>query len=345
METEGIARLLKLTAQLMELHHENPFKVKSVANAAFQLDKTDIALGGKGLAELEAIPGIGKSIAHKIIEIEQSGSLQELDELLRKTPAGVVEMLSIKGIGPKKVAQLWEELQIESPGELLYACKENRLLELKGFGAKTQESVRKAIEFKMASKGFFHYAAVEKTALDLVAELKKKLSTDLVSITGDMRRKAIVVSKLEIVVGSEQQPDQIPVEEPGGIKTAFLYCHPDVFTRRLFETTGSKEHLDELSYAAFASKETAEPVSETVLYAALGMQYIEPELREGRGECLLAKAHRIPRLLETGDLKGALHNHSVWSDGVNTIKEMAEYCRDLGYQYLGMCDHSQSACG
>ena len=137
MTTEEIAHALKLTAQLMELHEENPFKIKSIANAAYKLDKTDIDLQGKSLEELEKIEGIGKGLAAKINELQLTGNLKELSDMVAKTPVGVIEMLRIKGIGPKKVGQLWRELEIESIGELLYACNENRLVSLKGFGLKT----------------------------------------------------------------------------------------------------------------------------------------------------------------------------------------------------------------
>ena len=173
MTTEEIAHALKLTSQLQELHGENAFKVKALANAAYRLNKTDLDLEGKSLEELQKIEGIGKGIAKDIYELQTTGKLKILETLLEKTPQGVVEMLGIKGIGPKKVAQLWKELEVESPGELLYACNENRLVDLKGFGEKTQAAVKKYIEFSMASQGKFHFAKVEKFADDLVAFLKK----------------------------------------------------------------------------------------------------------------------------------------------------------------------------
>jgi DNA polymerase (family 10) len=343
METEEIADGLKLTAQLMELHNENPFKVRSLSNAAFKLDKTNISLEGKTLAELEAIEGIGKGIAQKIIEFNEQGTTAELKALLEKTPAGVIEMLGIKGIGPKKVGQLWQELQIESPGELLYACKENRLLALKGFGEKTQEAVKKAIEFKMANKGSFHYAVLEKTGNELVEKVKKIVGTDLVSLTGEMRRKSIIIQHFEILVAAKPDFDFSGLEIPAGLKVNFICCSPEEFAGKLFETTAATRHLEELKDWEKVFKSLGEGGDEKKLYAALDMQYIEPELREGREEVALARAKQIPELITMNDLKGILHNHSTWSDGVNTLQEMAAYCMELGYEYLGMCDHSQSA--
>ncbi|MFI5151085.1 MAG: helix-hairpin-helix domain-containing protein [Bacteroidia bacterium] len=342
METEEIAHALKLTAQLMELHQENPFKVKSLGNAAFRLEKTGIQLSGKSLSELEKIDGIGKSIAQKIVELEERGTLKELEDLLVKTPAGVVEMLTIKGIGPKKVAQLWKELDVESPGELLYACKENRLVELKGFGVKTQDAVMKAIEFKMASKGWFHYATLESAGQDLVDQIRKLLGTDLVELTGSMRRKAIVVSSIQIVIGSDSRIEEGKLVVPPCIKTELIYCSPGNFYSTLFETTGSEEHLKELGNISDRLNIHGLKQEEDI-YKQLGLQFVEPELREGRGEVELARAHKIPVLIKDSDLLGILHNHSNWSDGMNTVEEMAVYCKELGYEYLGMCDHSQSA--
>jgi len=203
MTTEEISHALKLTAQLMELHNENPFKIKSIANAAYKLDKTDIDLEGKLLHELEQIEGIGKGIAAKINELQTTENLKELNEMIAITPAGVIEMMGVKGIGPKKVGLLWRELEIESIGELLYACNENRLITLKGFAIKTQAEVKKQIEFHQSNKGKFHYAAVEGFAINLVETLKEKYQTELVSLTGEMRRKCEIIDKIEILIASE----------------------------------------------------------------------------------------------------------------------------------------------
>lgn len=339
MTTEEIADALKLTAQLMELHEENPFKIKSIANAAFKLDKTDIDLEGKTLQELEQIEGIGKSIAAKINELQTTNSLKELSGMLEKTPVGVIEMLRIKGIGPKKVGQLWRELEIESTGELLYACTENRLVTLKGFGAKTQDAVKKQIEFFQSNVGKFLYASVEKYAFDLVELLKKKYNTELVSLTGAMRRKSEIIESVDILIAHE---NATLAEETAGssVKVNLISCRQNEFHAKLFESTATQEHLSLLSGYNDA---LAGAGSESAIYASLGMQYIEPELREGLNEVGLAKNNKLPELIVLSDLKGILHNHSTYSDGLNTLKDMAVYCKELGYEYLGICDHSQSA--
>lgn len=340
MTTEEIAGALKLTAQLMELHDENPFKIKSIANAAFKLDKTDLDLDGKTLQELEQIEGIGKSIAAKINELQTSESLKELTAMLEITPVGVIEMLRIKGIGPKKVRQLWKELEIESAGELLYACNENRLITLKGFGVKTQAEVKKQIEFFQSNIGKYLYASVEQFAFDLVEFLKKAYNTQLVSLTGAMRRKSEIIEEIEILIASEKEIDPDAYSNSIQVKIKIINCTEKDFYTRLFETTGTKEHLKQVQ----SSKcEVQSSDSEQKIYESYKLQYIVPELREGLNEVELAKENKIPKLIELTDLKGVLHNHSTYSDGVNTLKDMAVYCKELGYEYLGICDHSQSA--
>ena len=338
MTTEEIARALKLTAQLMELHNENPFKIKSIANAAYKLDKTDMVLERKSLQEMEQIEGIGKGIAAKINELQTTGNLKELASMVEKTPVGVIDMMQVKGIGPKKVGQLWRELEIESIGELLYACNENRLITLKGFGAKTQAEVKKQIEFHEFNRGKFHYASVEQFAVDIVEALKKKYNTPLVSLTGQMRRKCEVIDNVEILIAAENAVNIDGINNPSNVAIELLACSPLTFYNRLFETTATEAHLSQTGYSAEATYG-----SEQEIYQSLGLQYLEPELREGINEVALARENKIPELIKVADLRGILHNHSTYSDGVNTLKEMAEYCKELGYEYLGICDHSQSA--
>jgi DNA polymerase (family 10) len=337
MTTEEIARALKLTAQLMELNEENPFKIKSIANAAYKLNKTDLDLAGKSLAELEQIEGIGKGIAAKIYELQTTDNLKELSAMVDKTPDGVIDMLGVKGIGPKKVGQLWRELEIESIGQLLYACNENRLIKLKGFGAKTQAEVKKQIEFYQSNIGKFHYATVEQFAFDLVSSLKEKYNTDLVSLTGEMRRKCEVIEKIEILIAVKDTVIIDDSENTLKVKIEIINCDESIFHQTLFETTSSKDfRISDVKFPSHIK-------SEEEIFSYNHLQYIEPELRESAEIISLAKENKIPKLIEVSDLRGILHNHSTYSDGMNTLKEMAEYCRELGYEYLGICDHSQSA--
>ncbi len=337
MNNDTIADVLKLTAQLMELHNENPFKIKSLLNASFKIDKLDVELSALSIAQIELVEGIGKSVAAKALELNETGTTRELQNLLEKTPAGVVDMLSIKGIGPKKVQALWKELEIESVGELLYACNENRLVELKGFGAKTQELVRKGIEFRIANVGKFHYAAAEKIGLSLIAFIKEKYAPAQISFIGALRRKCEIVEKVDLLV-SKDAIDIADFENPIGIQIEIITCSESDFYTQLFLRTGTSEHIEK---SGIQIKEPA--LTEAEIYEKNNLQFVEPELREGLSEIDLAKQNLIPQLIQFSDLKGVLHNHSKYSDGNNSLAEMALYAKELGYEYLGICDHSQSA--
>lgn len=361
MENKPISRTLRLLSQLMELHEVNPFKIKSIANAAFKVDKLPYPVAGKSFEELEKIDGIGKSIATKIIELLQTGTMVELEELLAATPEGVVEMMGIKGIGAKKVAIIWHELGIETIGELYYACNENRLIEAKGFGLKTQEDISKAIEFRMASNGKFLYAQVLPEANALLEELKTTFAGALVEFAGDFRRTCEIISELVIVVGARDQQlatntlshsnvlsnivvtdNHINGELSNGLLVDIVCVEKRYFYKELFMQTGNDEHTE--AVLKRINDVVDQPENEELIYTKAGLAFIKPELREG--DIFIEKAikNELPQLISYHDLKGTLHNHSTWSDGVNTVEEMALYCRDvLKLKYLGMCDHSKSA--
>ena len=363
MENKPISRTLRLLAQLMELHEENSFKIKSVTNAAFKIDKLPFAIAKKTAEEISEIDGIGKSIAAKIIELLNTGSLKELEDILLITPPGIVEMLSIKGIGPKKISTIWHDLQIDTVGELYYACNENRLIEAKGFGLKTQEDIKKVIEFKMAANGKFLYAQIEETANQLLHELttwlQKKNPDVILKIAGDFRRTCEIIEEIIIVIGDENiksitqnieafelldfeliNNNTFTAQTESGIKIKLFITEKTNFYLDFFKLTGNQEHTKEVLNLAgngpFANEEE--------IYEKAGLAFIFPELRENVGEIELAKNNKLPELITYNNLKGSLHNHSDWSDGVNTLEEMALFCKnDLKLDYLGICDHSKSA--
>jgi DNA polymerase (family 10) len=361
MENKPISRQLRLLSQLMELHEVNPFKIKSIANAAFKVDKLPFPIAGKKLDELEKIDGIGKSIATKIAELLETGTMTELQDMLANTPEGVVEMMGIKGIGPKKVAIIWKDLGIENVGELYYACNENRLIEAKGFGLKTQEEIKKVIEFRMAGNGKFLYAQVEEEAKLLLAEIKGIFPDALKHFAGEFRRLNEVISELVIVVGTLNQQvafdalaqsdilqnvtsngTHIGGELKNGLLVDIICVDKSEYYKELFINTGSEEHVQAVLERITGQLE--QPESEELIYKKAGLSWIQPELREGDTFIRRANSNTLPTLITYHDLKGTLHNHSTWSDGVNTLEEMALYCRDkLKLQYLGMCDHSKSA--
>lgn len=363
MENKAIARTLRLLSQLMELHDQNSFKIKSVANAAFKVDKLPYAIKTKSLEEIAQIDGLGKSISAKVWELLQTGTMTELQDILKETPEGIVEMLGIKGIGPKKIMIIWKELAIENIGELYYACNENRLIEAKGFGLKTQEEIKKVIEFQMAAHGKFLYAQAEplvnKLFEDLAVWLNGFPGEPLLGVAGAYRRCLEIIEEIDFVIGTDQAQDiYVQIEQfqplqfdkqddstlialsPFGLKIRLHLSTRTDFYLNWFKLTGNEEHVT----AVLAKAGDGPFEDERAIYKKAGLDFVEPELREGLGEIELAQTGKLPRLIKYEDLKGSLHNHSTWSDGVHTLEEMALYCRDhLQLEYLGMCDHSKSA--
>ena len=183
MNNREIARQLKLLATLMDIHGENSFKANSYNTAAFNIKQLSENLIDIPQDDLFKIPGIGKAIGNKILEIRDKGSINVLNDLVAKTPPGIIELANIKGIGAKKIHDIWIKLDVEDPGELLYACNENRLIRLPGFGIKTQENIKKAVEYYLSQKGSFLFAQVESIAHDLEISIKKKTATT-VALTG-----------------------------------------------------------------------------------------------------------------------------------------------------------------
>lgn len=340
MTNDEITEALEITAKLMELHNENPFKTKAYTNAAFRLSKLRYDFEGKTKEEIEAIEGIGKGISSKIHDLMLTGTTPELSDLLEKTPAGVVEMLGLKGLGPKKVRQLWMELQTESVGELLYACNENRLVTLKGFGEKTQLQVKKSIEFRLANNNKFHYASVEKSVNTLLENVRRDHNGLQISVVGQVLRRCEVIDRIEVLVGSQSATDLSQYGAGFPLPVNYIFCDPAEFNYKLVEYSSTPEHLDKINFASLAGKNFE---NETQVYSALGLAFIEPELREGLEEVKLARENKLPELIRPADLRGVLHNHSTYSDGVHTLKEMGDYCQSLGYEYFGICDHSKTA--
>jgi DNA polymerase (family X) len=354
MNNSDIADVLKAYADLSELHGGNSFKIKSFSNASFRIDKLPVALAGKSLEELEAIDGIGKSIAKVVFELLTHQTFKELQDLIDQTPVGVRDIMRIKGIGPKKVATIWKEMGIESVGELLYACQENRLAQVKGFGLKTQASVIKQIEFMFASANKFHYAKAYPLAESLVAAIEALDEVSNVSLCGAIRRGFEVLDAIELLIetnerelvqtailslpGMAQQEDKISCH---GFTIQLSYCEEGLFDWELFRLSADEKHIDKvLERIGFPLPEIRD---EEEIYEAADLPFIPVVLRDNRGEIELAVANKLPSLIDYYDLKGPLHNHSTWSDGLNSIEEMAKFCIAQGFEYLGMADHSKSA--
>jgi len=368
MENYEIADILKQTSKLMELHGENVFKIKSFQNASFKLDRLSDKLEGKSVEELEKVDGIGKSLSIKIYNLLTQGLFPELEALKEKTPEGVLEMMTLKGIGPKKVGTLWHELNIETIGELLYACNENRLIELKGFGTKTQEQVKQAVEFKLASQGHYHYATVDVLSKELIAHFQKNIPELIIQTTGELKRKCEIIDEISLIAICESNssfekikdvikncswlPNELTVSTNNELRTksiagpefSLVLCTTKELPFLLWKSTGSQEHIKLcLSQSSITEIELQESISEVEIYQKLKLDFIEPELREGLEEVNWATNHQLPVLINDKDLKGILHNHSTYSDGIHSLKEMAVACKNGGYEYLGICDHSKSA--
>ncbi|WP_333625232.1 helix-hairpin-helix domain-containing protein [Sphingobacterium siyangense] len=356
MDNKAISKIFKLCSQLMELHNENPFRTKSIASASFKLDKLPFRIEEASLEDLSAQPGIGKSTAEKAKEVAATGTFKELEDLIENTPSGIIEMLNIKGLGPKKIQIIWKELEIESVGELLYACNENRLVEAKGFGLKTQEDIKKSIEFSISNKGWFLYAKVLPLAEKFFNELKLHFPSSLLSYTGDFRRKCEVLSTVDLLISEsidnvekfldgftlvEKTENSIELTDELGFTFKVFSSNINDFYRDLILSTGSTAHLDHLFNIL---PDLPSLSSEEAIYRNLGLDYIEPELREGLNEIVQAQTHTLPKLIQYKDLRGTLHNHSTYSDGVHSLEQMALHCKDvLGLEYLGICDHSRTA--
>jgi DNA polymerase (family 10) len=308
--------------------------------------------------KLFAIKGIGDSIGQKVIELIDTGTLQVLADFINRTPPGVIEMLNIKGIGPKKIHTIWKEMQIESLGELLYACNENRLTMYKGFGEKTQQNVQEAIEFYFLNQGHFLYAQLEEVFPQVDGYLKKLFSPTRVHVTGKYRRQELTIDELEFVVLETNeaikpkfqtaQPPEL-VEETdnsllfklkNGLKLR-LYTSGSHLAEELFRTTGSAEFLQAFS-KAFPSAKWKQKNEEDIFLKA-GIPYIEPFLRESANIIEKARQKKLPELIQPSHIRSIIHSHSNWSDGVNTIEEMAAECIRRGHEFLVISDHSQSA--
>ncbi|MGB0861539.1 MAG: PHP domain-containing protein [Saprospiraceae bacterium] len=357
MTNKDIARLFNKLASLMELHGANPYKTRSYSNAYIQLRKLSTPLSEMSDEEIGSIKGVGKSLASKIKEILETGSFVALNEFLEKTPVGVQEMLDIKGFGAKKIKTIWKELGTETLGELLYACNENRLVALNGFGHKTQKDLIKKIEYYLQSRDKFHYATLEASALELVKILQKKLPTATVELTGEIRRYCPILNKIEIIIGLdeaidsifdkkltllEQQENKYAVKIPTEYPTVIYHYPLSQFGSKQFSHTGSRAFLEGV-VSLCEGVDFSNLSTEVAVFEKAGLPYIMPELRENAKILSKTTQRQPPALLEEKEIKGVIHSHTTYSDGINTLTEMAEYAQSLGYEYIVITDHSKAA--
>lgn len=357
MTNKEIARTFQFLGNIMELHGENPFKIRSYQNAYITLRKLDQPLSDMSDEEIGKIKGVGKAIVGKIRELLDGGQMATLERYKAETPIGIQEMLGIKGFGPKKIKAVWKELEVESVGELLYAVNENRLIELNGFGKKTQDTLKKQLEYFQKSKHKFHYAALEKPAQDLLTQLQERLPEVRMSFTGALQRRANEVSQIEILIAQASLEgidwsgilEEVRVEENRLTgKTAedhpvvLHYCEAADFGSKLFRYTASPNFLTAF-VKKFEGVDFKGLAEESAVFEKVGIPFMAPELREEDWALELALADKLPQLIQESDIKGVLHNHSTYSDGLHSLRDMATYTQSQGFEYLGMSDHSKSA--
>lgn len=358
MNNYEIADQFSLLSKLMDIHGENSFKSKSYGSAAFNIERLPKEVSSMDDAELFGVRGIGESTGKKIREILATGTLPALQKLLEATPSGILDMLHIKGLGPKKIAVIWKELGIESLGELEYACNENRLVALKGFGAKTQESVLQNIVYFTHNLNFHLWAEVEQFANSLLQQLKANHPGQLFSLTGEFRRQNETIEFIEVVTDckagaitadfqsiagtiiEEESPESMVVKIPSQPRIRFHLTDTGCFYSKLFLSTGSEAFITSFSNKYILP---ASPASEEAIFTANNLEFIPPMLRETAGIIERAAKGALPAVIQPSEIRGIIHSHSTWSDGVHTIAEMAKAAKDKGLEYLVISDHSQTA--
>lgn len=359
VDNYAIADQFSLLSKLMDIHGENEFKSKSYSVAAFTIEKLPTQVAEVAADKLATIKGIGQSAAKKIVEIVETGKLAALEDLVLKTPPGVLEMLNIKGLGPKKISTIWKEMNIESVGELLYACNENRLLLFKGFGEKTQKNVQASIEFYMKNQGSHLYAETEAYALAIDKKLKQQFPGKKFELTGQFRRQSEIIDRLEWVttassdelvsfLGANEYKTQETLADFVsliGAENVLLkfYTSPEAnFHSTLFLTSCSEDFAAGIQSLPGYNL-NGSYASEEAIFTAIGIPYIAPALREQAKVIEHVKSNGDTPLIQSNDIKGIIHSHSDWSDGLHSIEVMAKACIDKGYEYLVISDHSKSA--
>lgn len=378
MDKKEISRILEEIGELLEIKGENLFKIKAYYNASKTVEAMEKDIS-TAIADgtLMKQKGIGKAIYDKVIELYNTGHLEYYEELKREIPETLLELVKIPGVGPKKARRLYDLLGITTVGELEYACLENRLVELQGFGKTTQEKILKGIEFYKKGMGLHLLSAAMAEADRLVASLKDRKGIIRLDIAGSIRRRKEVIKDIDLVAsvtpGMEKKvmdaftglQEAQSVIARGDTKATILLktgINADMrvvsdkeFPFALIHFTGSAEHNAAMrgrakrlgikmnEYGIFKGEKIIPCKDEEEIYRALGLSYIPPELRENTGEIEAAEKGTLPELVELSDIRGLFHVHTTYSDGSMTLREMVRVAREMGYEYIGICDHSKSA--
>ncbi len=376
METGRIAQILDEMGTMLEINGENPFRCRAYHTAAQSLmnlpDELSEMIADGRLAE---VAGIGETMYTKIVQLATTGHLPSYDELRRKTPPGLVALLRIPGLGPKKIKALREDLRIESLADLRSAAESGKIAGVKGFGEKTEKKILEGIAFVEKSGDRILQSHALRLVAPILEAVRQHPAVLRAEYCGSLRRRAETIGDLDVLFSSSNPPEVIDrfvklpqvaavlahgptkasVRLADGVQCDLRGVEDDQFAFALHYFTGSKAHNIamrkralarglSLNEYALSGQNTSIPCrTEAELFAALGLSYIPPELREDTGELEAAEQERLPRLIERSELRGTFHCHSVWSDGGATIAEMAEAARDRGLEYLGIADHSRSA--
>jgi DNA polymerase (family X) len=353
MDNYDIAEQFSVLSKLIDIHGDDSFKSKNYANVAFQLERVEKPLTNMSIDEIGSIKGVGKSSAQKIIECIAKGSLTALDEYLAKTPEGILTLLNIKGIGPKKINTIWKQLEIETPGELLYACNENRLTMYKGFGAKTQQNIKEALEFYFKNIGQYLYAEGEE-AFNTIYNQYKQLGTASIIEVGAFAQQENTFKTFNWVISEADWA--LPVMHEVTNKTIknnegdYEWDTPDG-PNHIFHTTNTpiKTAFEKTCSEAFLAEfknnfgDIPNVSTETEIFEINNVPYIPVYHRYFAETIDIYKSMQHENIIQPNQIKGIIHNHSTWSDGVHSIEKMATACIEKGYEYLVISDHSQAA--
>jgi DNA polymerase (family 10) len=376
LDNKAISAVLQGVALLLELKGENPFKVKAYSNAARSIDILEEELE-KIIREgrLKEMKGIGSALAQHITELVNTGRLKLHEELKSSVPPGHLEMLKIPGLGPRKIGVLYEALDVKTIGELEYACLENRLVELQGFGQKGQEKILQGIQQIKKYQGRYLYGEVIETVEEILRKILAHPKVLRASLAGSVRRKMEVVRNINLVVSALNPQEvltafsKLPEVEVvrfrdktrgrysllSGVEVDLRIASDQAFPYQLLEWTGSLSHWNAMCERAKAMgfklsggglRRNGRIISctgEDGIFDVLGLDSIPPELRENQGEIEAAEIHQLPLLIEDRDIKGVFHVHSSYSDGTNSIKKIARAAKEMGFSYIGLSDHSPTA--
>ncbi len=360
MSNREIADLFSLLSKLMDIHAVSENEAKLYATAAFQLKKMEASVFDLPNETLLKTWQLGKIPAQKIIELKEHKKIQQLEDLISKTPNGIIELSKIKGLGPKKIAQLWKELEIESPGELLYACYENRLIKYKGFGEKTQQNIIEAIEFYNNNQQKFLYAE----AILINEKIKHFLNLIFINCwineVGNKLLQEDVIETFQFLINKTD--DEIEDLLKNKTEITELKKSDLGFTFLLFEnyyieliSSEEDEYRDNqfiFSFKNEALEKIAELVSaietepnwdDETYFEELNLAFIPNPLRNNIEYITMAEENKLPNLITVEDIKGIIHNHSTWSDGQHSIEEMALACMQKGFDYFVISDHSKTS--